>query len=285
VQQQRASSSRHYARQRAGLAALEAAVAAKAAQVADLEAARGTLAQRAHVLETMVADTDKLLQVLSSSSAPPHGWCQQQQQQQQPGNMQELQQPPAGAASVVPQPPAEGPPCRLLHIMFDHGSAQNPAAWSLDTALQRWREYVGALRPLLQAVAAARARHAKQAAAEEEEQAALGVGRRPRRAAAAALSRMSALAQQLDQDQEEGVDPGAAGGLGAEWRLPPVSLPGSSPDGGNPCSCCWPPAGEVDGRLVYGGPGTQGVPLELLAQVGRGQGGVVLGGWSSAGWG
>jgi hypothetical protein len=258
VPQALSSSARYHASRRAGLAALQAAVASKAAQVADLEAARGALAQRAHVLETMVANADKLLALLAARA--PQGKVGPTSQAEQAVDLLTL------GVARSPQVP------RPLHLMLEAGMALHPLSWPLHELLQRWRGYVGALRPLLGRVAEAQAALPPPPAVPQEGR----LRRGPRRAAAAAASRIASLAQQLDEQAAHTEDEAGDGVVLAALATPRLRQGGGTykrADHGNPCSCCWPPAGEVDGRLVYGGPGTQGVPLEVLAQVGRGQAG------------
>lgn len=249
-------------------------VAAKLAQLTMLEKENKRLRWQARVLENMVADIDKQLEVMTaadSAAADPGQWI----------------------ALLGMGRRSSGAP-RPVHCMLEGASRVDITNWTLDDFTTRWSAYVQKLQPLMAQVRQARAAWLEQQGPQE---AAAGAAKaQAMQAAVAAAAANAAKAggledtaastgglQQLvmgfmrQQRQEEVKAEQQAARVKEE---PGRGAPRTSCGGDNPTSSSTSsqgaeyPAGPTyelqhleDGRCVWGGPGTEGVPLGLLCEV------------------
>ncbi|WIA16228.1 hypothetical protein OEZ85_012939 [Tetradesmus obliquus] len=166
---------RYHARRKLAVQRMEREVEEKIAQLALLEQENRKLKWQAHILEHMLLDIDKQLEVMAHNDATPDAsqWLTLLGMGQ-PGSA-------AGASRVA----------RTVHRMLEGAGQVSVAGWTVQDCRRRWLAYLDALRPLMQQAEAAQAEYrAAQQAAGPEAVSGSGSGgaRRPRRAAAAAAA-------------------------------------------------------------------------------------------------
>jgi hypothetical protein len=169
---------RYHARRKLAVQRMEREVEEKIAQLALLEQENRKLKWQAHILEHMLLDIDKQLEVMAHSESTPDAsqWL----------TLLGMGQPAStGGTSRV---------ARTVHRMLEGAGQVSVAGWTVQDCRKRWLAYLDALRPLMQQAEAAQAEHraAQQAAGPEAASAGGGSAgcsaRRPRRAAAAAAA-------------------------------------------------------------------------------------------------
>ncbi|KAF6255978.1 hypothetical protein COO60DRAFT_1702547 [Scenedesmus sp. NREL 46B-D3] len=178
---------RYHARRKLAVQRMEREVEEKLAQLALLEQENRKLKWQAHILEHMLLDIDKQLEVMAHCESTPDAsqWV----------TLLGMGQPAsAGGAGRV---------ARTVHRMLEGAGQTSVAGWTVQDCRERWLSFLDALRPLVQEAEAAQAeyRAAQQAARPEAASggggSAGGGSRRPRRAAAAAAA---AVIQQEAED-------------------------------------------------------------------------------------
>jgi hypothetical protein len=165
---------RYHARRKLAVQRMEREVEEKIAQLALLEQENRKLKWQAHILEHMLLDIDKQLEVMAHNDSTPDAsqWL----------TLLGMGQPAStgGTARVA----------RTVHRMLEGAGQVSVAGWTVQDCRKRWLAYLDALRPLMQQAEAAQAEYRSAQPPSGPDSGASGGagsgGRRPRRAAAAA---------------------------------------------------------------------------------------------------
>jgi hypothetical protein len=266
---------RYHRRRKMNMLKMEKEVEMKMAHLNLLEQENKHLKWQAHILENMLADIDKQLEVICSSDMfDADQWLTLLGMSSKKGLRN----------------------TRRLHLMLEGAAKTNIDGWTVDDCVSRWNAYVAELQPLLAEVEELRAAYLSE---QQQQQKGRGAGKeqqqqqqqegRPKRAAAKAAAAVLAEATSMmnyEEEQgpaaagaeasataalEQGEEMGAMQGSPRELqRAPSDTSSGCSSGldvGGKSTTSSSQPVGEVDGQTVWGGPGTEGIPLPLLARV------------------
>jgi hypothetical protein len=254
---------RYHARRKLAVQRMEREVEEKIAQLALLEQENRKLKWQAHILEHMLLDIDKQLEVMAHNDSTPDAsqWLTLLGMGQPAGT--------GGTARVA----------RTVHRMLEGAGQVSVAGWTVQDCRKRWLAYLDALRPLMQQAEAAQAEYRSAQPASGPDSGASGGagsgGRRPRRAAAAAAV---AVIQQEAADVL-GVVPLPASNI--PEPPPPASAAGSSPNlqqqhaGGDVtmqrtqsgCSSAHSQQGSESSVPAAHASSVEGVPQPLLSQI------------------
>lgn len=128
---------RYHARRKLAVQRMEREVEEKIAQLALLEQENRKLKWQAHILENMLLDIDKQLEVMASTDAAPDA-------------AQWLTLLGMGQASVN-----SGRGARTVHRMLEGAGQVDVSSWSVQDCRDRWLAYLNKLRPLVEAADAA----------------------------------------------------------------------------------------------------------------------------------
>eukprot|EP00775_Hariotina_reticulata_P013815 gene13815-13936_t len=247
---------RYHTRRKLAVQRMEREVEEKIAQLSLLEQENRRLKWHAHILENMLLDIDKQLEVMSSSDAAPDA-------------SQWLTLLGMGQGSSARQHVA-----RTVHKMLEGASTVDVSSWTVHDCRQRWRTYLEQLQPLVEAAEAAQVAY-RASHSSDEQKTEGGSSRRPRRAAAAAAQAV------IEQEAAEvlGVAPVRSSSIPAPPPPPSCSaaisstVPLTGPTGhlhsGSGCE-----AGEQQQEQQAASPHTaallaavEGIPVELLTQI------------------
>lgn len=128
---------RYHARRKLAVQRMEREVELKIAQLALLEQENRKLKWQAHILENMLLDIDKQLEVMSTSEAGPDAsqWL----------TLLGMGQPSANSGRVA----------RTVHRMLEGAGQVDVSGWTVQDCRSKWIAYVKKLRPLVEAADAA----------------------------------------------------------------------------------------------------------------------------------
>eukprot|EP00878_Enallax_costatus_P008146 GHUV01008518.1.p1 GENE.GHUV01008518.1~~GHUV01008518.1.p1 ORF type:complete len:604 (+),score=207.23 GHUV01008518.1:289-2100(+) len=204
---------RYHARRKLAVQRMEREVEEKIAQLALLEQENRKLKWQAHILENMLLDIDKQLEVMSSSDAAPDAgqWLTLLGMGQGSGN--------------------SGRVARTVHRVLEGAGQVDVSGWTVQECRRKWLGYLDKLKPLVEAADAAQEQYrSKQPTSMQELTSCSSLigSKRPRRAAAAAAQ---AVIQQEAADVL-GVTP-----------VPPNAIPEPpAPFSSSPSATALPPA-------------------------------------------
>jgi len=223
---------RYHARRKLAVQRMEREVEEKIAQLALLEQENRQLKWQAHILENMLLDMDKQMELMSSEELPDAA--------------QWLTLLGMGTNAAVG---ASGHIARTLHKMLEGASTVDITGWTAQHCRQKWLTYLEQLRPLVEEAEAAHATYrATQGASSEQQSSAVEPQqqqrRRPQRAAAAAAVAV------IKQEAAEvlGIPPLPVCPTTSNIPDVPLPLPHHSP-ASSPAAA----AGAADGAAAAGG--------------------------------
>lgn len=161
---------RYHARRKLAVQRMEREVEEKIAQLAVLEQENRQLKWQAHILENMLLDIDKQVELMSSEELPDAS--------------QWLTLLGMGTSAAAG---SSGHITRTLHKMLEGAAAVDLTGWTADTCRRKWLAFLEQLQPLVQQAEAAQAAYkAAQGSSGDHDGDVLQPQRRPQRAAAAA---------------------------------------------------------------------------------------------------